>query len=180
MDKFKKGDRVRLVSKEYGSSLSNPFWPEHKILGSVDTIDGKSTWIPVSWDNRYHNVYKEGLELAKDVETEKSLYTMPEKLKLPEDFYFRSPTAGILRYDEVGSVDWKKLTATKKPLMKTLNAMMKQLLDSDTQTLVKAGYINGDLEFTSEGINALTTILFAQNKPALVADAQTKLDAEKK
>lgn len=63
--------------------------------------------------------------------------------------------------------------------MSKLNNMMKQLLDSDTQTLVKAGYINGDLELTPEGQSALQTILFAANKAALVTAGQAKLDEEK-
>lgn len=69
---------------------------------------------------------------------------------------------------------------TTKKLMTKLTTMMKKLLDSDTQTLVKAGYINGDLEPTDTGNSALMTILFLANKPALVADAQTVIDAETK
>lgn len=63
--------------------------------------------------------------------------------------------------------------------MTKLNTMMKKLLDSDTQTLVKAGYINGDLELTTAGRDALNGIIFQQNKAALVALAQEALDEEK-
>lgn len=66
-----------------------------------------------------------------------------------------------------------------KPMNK-LNSMMKRLLDADTQTLVKAGFINGDLELTNDGRNALWAIIFEQNKPALVAEATAKLAEEKK
>lgn len=66
----------------------------------------------------------------------------------------------------------------KKPLMKTVSNMMKKLLDKNTQTLVKAGYINGDLELTSEGTRALMELLFTQNTDALVASAQAKIDEE--
>lgn len=73
-----------------------------------------------------------------------------------------------------------KYQPTNKPIMKTLTTMMQKLLDAPTQTLVKAGYINGDLELTNEGNDALMAILFVANKDALVADAQAKFDAEKK
>ncbi len=73
-----------------------------------------------------------------------------------------------------------KLTSKPKGFMKKLNTMMKKLLDPDTQTLVKSGYINGDLELTKEGEQALMTILFVANKAALVESAQAVLDEEKK
>ncbi len=65
-------------------------------------------------------------------------------------------------------------------MIKTLSNMMKKLLDSDTQTLVKADYINGDLELTSEGSNALLTVLFVANKAALLTMAQTAIDEAEK
>jgi len=73
-----------------------------------------------------------------------------------------------------------KETGKIKSMVKTLGTMMKKLLDGDTQALVKAGYINGDLELTSEGQNELMAILFEANKSSLVAAAKTKLDEEVK
>lgn len=68
-----------------------------------------------------------------------------------------------------------------KTIMTKLNSMMKRLLDKDTQALVKAGLVNGDLEMTDEGQRALTAILFTQNKDALVAEAKEIIEeAEKK
>lgn len=67
----------------------------------------------------------------------------------------------------------------KKKDMK-IGVMMKKFLDSDIQTLVKAGYINGDLELTTEGTTALDSVVFDANKAALVTLAQEKLDEEKK
>jgi len=71
-------------------------------------------------------------------------------------------------------------TPEKKPIMKKLNNMMKRLLDADTQTLVKAEYINGDLELTGKGQEALYSVLFADKKADLVALAQVELDDTKK
>ena len=62
--------------------------------------------------------------------------------------------------------------------MNKLNPMMKRLLDKDTRTLYKAGYINRDLELTENGRNALDTILFTANKAELVKMAQEELDEE--
>lgn len=66
----------------------------------------------------------------------------------------------------------------KPNIMKRLNNMMKRLLDADTQTLVKAGYINGDLELTDLGRGALIVILFDVHKSDLVAEAAESLKEE--
>lgn len=71
------------------------------------------------------------------------------------------------------------LTSNKTKDMSTVGSMMKRLLDKDTQALVKAGYINGDLELTDKGKSALWAILFSANKDALVAEAKEVLEAEK-
>lgn len=68
----------------------------------------------------------------------------------------------------------------KKPFMKKLGTMMKKLLDADTQELVKAQYINGDLELTAVGKDALWTIIFSANKQALVDMAKEEnVESEK-
>lgn len=72
-----------------------------------------------------------------------------------------------------------EITKVNTKNMSTIGNMMKRLLDADTQTLVKAGYINGDLELTEAGKKALWAISFTANKAALVAEAQEALDAEK-
>lgn len=67
-----------------------------------------------------------------------------------------------------------ELIKNKKTIMTKVSNMMKKLLDSDTQELVKAGYINGDLDMTEEGKNALIAELFVANKSALVDSAKAK------
>ena len=84
-----------------------------------------------------------------------------------------------IEYHQYSSQTYKSEIKNQKN-MKSLGVMMRKLLDSDTQTLVKAGYINGDLELTSEGTTALDSVIFDANKAALVALAQTKLDEESK
>jgi hypothetical protein len=69
------------------------------------------------------------------------------------------------------------LTNKTTPKMKLTN-LVKKLVDSDTQTLIKAGFINGDLELTSTGKEELFAIIFEGNKAALVTAAQAVLDEQ--
>jgi len=68
---------------------------------------------------------------------------------------------------------------TNKNTMQKLNSMMKRLLDADTKKLVQAGLINGDLELTDEGIEALRAIEFEGHKAELVKIAEEKIAEEK-
>lgn len=67
-----------------------------------------------------------------------------------------------------------------KTFMTRVSIMMKKLLDGDTQTLVKAGFINGDLELTDEGSKALLAVVFTNLKAELVKIAQEQIDEEEK
>lgn len=96
--------------------------------------------------------------------------------------------AGIIEYSVhyddgskgEGQAKFYELITKKKGLMKKLTTMLKKLLDADTQTLVKAGYINGDLELTETGTQALISHLFFANKADLVVLAQADLDEAEK
>lgn len=71
------------------------------------------------------------------------------------------------------------ITKPKKSLMTTINTMMKKLLDGDTQKLLKAGLINGDLEVTEKGKSELITHLFLANKADMVKVAEEIIKEEK-
>ena len=58
--------------------------------------------------------------------------------------------------------------------MKITN-IVKKILDVDTRTLVKAGFINGDLALTDEGVSELVGLIFLEKKNELVKVAQEKL-----
>lgn len=62
--------------------------------------------------------------------------------------------------------------------MKVTN-LVKRLLDADTQALVKAEYINGDLELTEKGQTELLSLVFLDKKADLVKLAQDELDESK-
>lgn len=81
--------------------------------------------------------------------------------------------------EKVGGKQENKTNQT----MQKLTPWLKRALDSGLKTLYKAGYINGDLELTSQGEEALKVIAFDANKEELIASAQTVIDeaeAEKK
>lgn len=68
----------------------------------------------------------------------------------------------------------------KKTIMKTLSNYYKKLTDADTQALVKAGYLNGDLEPTCKADAAIKEINFFTLKAQLVEKAKEEiLEAEK-
>lgn len=61
--------------------------------------------------------------------------------------------------------------------MKITN-LVKKILDADTRKLVKAGFINGDLALTDEGVSELLGILFLEKKDELVKIADEKITNE--
>lgn len=63
--------------------------------------------------------------------------------------------------------------------MKITN-LVKKILDKDTRTLVKAGFINGDLALTDEGVSELLGILFLEKKEELLKVANEKIDEDNK
>lgn len=68
----------------------------------------------------------------------------------------------------------------KTKLTMKVSSLFKRLVDADTQALVKAGYLNNNLELTDEGENALMAILFEANKPALVKLANEQIAENEK
>ncbi|HCR35823.1 TPA: hypothetical protein DIU22_02155 [Candidatus Woesebacteria bacterium] len=76
--------------------------------------------------------------------------------------------------------NYKIISNSKHTIMNKLSILMKKLLDKDTQILVKAGFINGDLDLTTEGQDALDAVLFIEKKSELVKLAEEVLtEAEK-
>lgn len=65
----------------------------------------------------------------------------------------------------------------KSTMIKKLSNFIKKTVNSDTQELLKAGLINGDLEPTTEGKNELVQIIWFANLDALVVRAK-EINAE--
>ena len=68
---------------------------------------------------------------------------------------------------------------TKGGAMPYLSKIAKKLLDADTKVLVKAGYLDSELDLTEEGAAELMEVLFMANKPAMVAAAKAKIKEAK-
>ena len=97
------------------------------------------------------------------------------KRDYPFRYYFHQSgnTHISKKVDELQNVI--KITNTMK-----ITNIVKKILDVDTRTLVKAGFINGDLALTDEGVSELLGLLFLEKKAELVKIAQEKLDEESK
>lgn len=93
----------------------------------------------------------------------------------PEERYYH------IKYDD-GSTgqggDCAYELENKKTIMQKVSLMMKKLLSKDIQTLVKAGYINGDLDLTERGKDVLLAQLFESNRAELVKSAEEELAEE--
>jgi hypothetical protein len=172
---FKVGDRVR-INQVHNS------WDRNGQEGRVAKLENHRWRIEFETPDRanhyYINLPEDELELIEP-ETRTAGKVMMRmaiddaRLSLHPMFYPFSKD-----FDKPLIVsDWDcDIAPRKKPIMSRLNNMMKRLLDSDTQTLVKAGYINGDLELTDKGQEALDSVLFAANKAELVTLAQADLN----
>lgn len=57
-----------------------------------------------------------------------------------------------------------------------LSTLMKRVLDKDTKTLIKAGFLTKELVLTHSGKEALESLLVEQNKEALVKLAETAIE----
>lgn len=63
-------------------------------------------------------------------------------------------------------------------IISMISAVARRLLDKDTKTLIKAGYLSNDLTITEEGQNSLLALSLTSNMKELVALAEEKI-AEK-
>lgn len=70
-------------------------------------------------------------------------------------------------------------TSVNKSLMAKASTIMKKLIDADTRLLVKAGFLDSELNLTDDGVDALNAIEIEKFKPELVSLAKEKLAEEK-
>jgi len=67
-----------------------------------------------------------------------------------------------------------------KNILKTMNKTLKRVLNANLRAIYKAGYINGDLEFTDKGRKVLEAILLEKYELQLAKEAKEELKEEKK
>jgi len=173
IQEFRVGDRVRCIK---GICKG--------ITGTISKIDDDAIYCNDWSDGEYGNLSKENLEL---IELE-PIRTLPEfpPLHIVDDGPVRM-WADEEGYDSLllsytpGAIIPKIELSTKKPktTMQQLNTMMKRLLDAPTKKLVKAGMLNGDLEFTQKGGDVLNGIFLDKFKDELVKEADAIIKEEK-
>lgn len=190
MSKFKVGDRVSVVEEPFFKSFSGSICKSLASVGDVLTIDKVWEDGDLSFKGSFVNISPEYLELYVE-----------EPMKVPNDYMvgcdfaldpsvrntFQSYDQQASTYDQQASTEAIKKyiekwylpeLKTKKTIMKKFTDNMKRLLSKKHQTLYKADFLNGDLEFTGKAKDALLDMLLVENEEKLVAKAQELLDAE--
>lgn len=160
--KFKVGDRVRVLKALVTPSLEGTIRTITSIEDGMTVVDGS----PIGWSEP-----KDCLELI--TEEPPLICIGDDDYKLPNDIDLSSIEPGQIIPMEKINKDNKF-----KTIMKKLTPMLKRMLDKKAQTLYKAGYINGDLELTETGRDALQTITFDTHRDALVTSATEALKEE--
>ena len=117
---------------------------------------------------------------------------LDDKKKVETDYRIIFSEGTILRWDDVKSdiVFFKPSVfgleilniedKPKKTIMKTLTNTLKKILPGDIQLQYKAGFRNGDIELTQEGVNELINILADKYKAELTARAEEVIKEEEK
>lgn len=100
---------------------------------------------------------------------------------------------GLYPHDyECYEIDWDKgetsestgrdllelISKDKKSIMKKISNYYKKFTDAKVQSLVKAGYLNGDLEPTEKAHDAIKEINFFANQDELVKRADEEIAEE--
>lgn len=104
------------------------------------------------------------------------------------DIYYRSPSETTyevaILYDDgckgASKEAEKFYKIINKTVMQKINIFAKKLLDKNTKTLIEAGYLNENLDLTSQGSDALELIAFDKYALELVAMAEAKIEEDKK
>lgn len=172
----KVGEKYRVL-KELQSNV-NETWTVGNVV-FVKEIGANN--IALSWKENLHLWTKEKGQFTTEY---LELVEKPERKVEVTDLYYEA--FGISKVDitNLKNGSTVKMEPIKKTLIeKTMNAFKKAMLDADTKTLIKAGYLDEEsLELTLKGNSTLTFILFEANKKELVeaAKADTKEQEAKK
>ncbi len=189
--KFKVGDRVIHHIKgmgtifETGDNIGVEYdqWRGGWHKGTTPNGDvGGNCWYEIHYNIKLVSRPEE--ELSRDLYT-KELLKMMEASTYPSPKTQQWITCNWSHLDGglTGFASGTNITAEKpqrKGLMTQLSNIAKRLVDSDTKTLIKAGYVDSCLDLTGRGKDALVAILFEANKKELVtaAKAQIKEDQD--
>lgn len=194
---FNKGDIVEVISNYNRKGCRHISLLPIGALGSVVDSDDVHTFV-----DTYACCPTENFKLVSHTRTVSPIkigdkvrfdrghhsgYVEAVVVEITSNTIFTKPADGNGTKTRCDHVDGRCMTVIKpneqkpkKSFMKTLSLMMKKILDADAQTLVKAGFLNGDLLLTEEGKDALLTMLFDKFKPDLVKEAEAVIAEEEK
>lgn len=156
--------------------------------GIVTQVTSTMIWVKAEGSSstydvnpRFFRLVKHGTPDGWPWETREvmSLDEAQRRFNVPRDYWLRKYEEEYYKIQESKfflGTEFGKLIKERKPMK--LSVMQKLLMAKDDQTLTKAGYLDGDMDLTEEGQEALDSILFAANKAALVVLAQAVLDEE--
>jgi hypothetical protein len=100
-----------------------------------------------------------------------SVFTLPEEFSTTPFMLDYSVMSQF--YSQATDPLFKLPIKKNKPtIMKKLSNFITKTVDSNTQELLKAGYINGNLEPTEKGYEKVREIIWFQNLPALTEAAK--------
>lgn len=122
----------------------------------------------------------------KNIAGETDLNSNNEKLgRVSQVDFSYSERPYLIKYDDGsegqgGENDYKLIKENKKTIMSRISTMMKKLLDADTQKLIQAGFIDSELDLTSEGATQLNIFLFMANKADMVKLAEEAIAEREK
>jgi hypothetical protein len=150
---YKKGDRVKVMFPMRASTLSDKKpWFRHRESGRAEIF----SWSELEYDPSSIIVW--GNTPPGRAYVDPMLFQSEPPMKL-----------GNNPFDDMCNETASKIVLTAG----------QKALDSQTQALLLAGYVNSDLSLTTAGMTSLLELLLSANKAALARAAEEKLAAEK-
>lgn len=183
--KFKKGDKVRILKHEAYPNTGANCYSAHTCIGEkgyVWQIHSDSRFEIWGINNQKYWGHFDESELENFEGKE-------EKVEEKYGTWFVSGDSQIYYYWDSSKFvikqepNWmtylnSRISPTPKKRMK-LSAIARRMLDANTRTLVKAGYLDNELELTTEGEETLLAILTTANMEALVKEAKKEIRERK-
>jgi hypothetical protein len=155
---------------------------------TIESVDGDGDFMCVEHDWRFSHKCSttEYLELVSE----------PEKkyIKVPDGYFANMPIfvtnelcaeqVENMRAGKIIKTDLRDIRSYPEPInqsiiKKTMNFIKKALLSKDDKNLIKAGYMDDNMNLTNRGREALEFIIFTENKAKLVEMAEAQIAEDK-
>lgn len=181
-NKLKIGDRVIYTGE--GDVMTKA---ENGMIGIVtDGLQGDWTdRINVRFEHTSHNYYPLVCDLKPFPYTNVSRSPSTKVEPSISDSYFTTDMCGKIREfylnpsKATGLLNQEFPINNQSIIKRTMNYFKKSLLSADDKTLIKAGFLNDDLELTNKGGKALQFIHLQAKKKELVEMAVESIEEDK-